>query len=47
MAFLASGRAIIELGNHLLDQVNRLEPTLANDLRLDPFGLLARLVLTA
>src|SRR5271166_2751338 len=37
----AGSRPIVELGDHLLEHVNRLEPPLSDDLLLDPFGLLA------
>src|SRR5208337_3202525 len=37
----AGNRAVVELGDHLLNHVDRLEPPLFDDLLLDPFGLLA------
>src|SRR5208337_1663363 len=39
---LAAGdRAVVELGDHLLEHVNRLEPPLFDDLLLDAFGVIA------
>ena len=42
---MAGDGAILELGDHLLEYVNGLEPSLPDDLLLDPFGLLAGAVL--
>ncbi len=39
---IAGDRAILELGDHLLKQMDRLELASLDDLRLDPFGLLTR-----
>src|SRR4051812_42970968 len=36
---MAGHRSIVKLGDHLLEQVDRLEPTFSNDLGFDPFGL--------
>ena len=41
IALLAGNRPIVELGDHLFEQMDRLEASLSDDLRLDPFGLLA------
>ena len=41
IALLAGNRLIVELGDHLFEQMDRLEASLSDDLRLDPFGLLA------
>src|SRR5450759_153857 len=41
ITLVAGDGAILELGDHLLEYVDRLEPTLFDDLLLDPFGLLA------
>ena len=38
IALLAGVRLVVELRDHLLDQANRLEPSLSDDLRSEPLG---------
>ena len=47
IGLLAGNGTIVEFGDHLFEQVDRLEAALFDDLRLDPFGLLAGEVLMA
>ena len=42
ITLLAGGRPIVELRDHLLEQVDVLVPALADDLRLESLGLLTR-----
>ncbi len=42
VALLAGNRPIVKLGDLLFERMDRLEASISDDLRLDPFGLQAR-----